>query len=206
MEQLGKVSQAMFAEIIAQDANVIAQAKAANVIALQPSPYVLTKDTFGAYSLTLGRMHLWWRECRELFHIKMLVNKNENAFFYGCDAKHSKRIVAFVRKVEKKLGLSRSERVAFTSTTGNAIAITASEWWREEHRFQFLTIIIRAGQNYKGDNFKKRLYENEYTKDTPHATKRFMEGHTKLNTKEKFKGWVSFFHGRKPKKAKELLV
>jgi hypothetical protein len=130
--------------------------------------------------------------CREHFH----RIRPTGIILFHTRSRDVNRTVAFLKKVERKLKIKNKSKFYYTQRI-TVFAMEVSPWWNNYSvRRSFLTVLLRAGRNYKprNDNFDFVLHEgNKYLKETSVAVERFMAGNTRL--KGKFcGGWVAEFY------------
>jgi hypothetical protein len=151
----------------------------------------------GSFAKVSGPYEGCWYNCREEFH---WVNEKTRRFLYSHRLGTHARIVDFIEKIEKKLGLKAKDRTRFRRTQyGRVTLVVMSSWWRFSIRRSLFTALLRAGQNYNGENFEEALFsknfgkDNHYLADTEGAVRRFLRGNTWYTGK--VQGWWDAFEG-----------
>jgi hypothetical protein len=97
----------------------------------------------GSFAKVSGPYEGCWYNCREEFH---WVNEKTRRFLYSHRLGTHTRIVDFIEKIEKKLGLKAKERTRFRRTQyGRVSLVVMSSWWRFSIRRSLFTALLRAG-------------------------------------------------------------
>jgi hypothetical protein len=137
-----------------------------------------------------------WYSCREQF-LRYDLKGNMEAFLFAHLSKTREGVIGFIKKVEDGLALANEDRLRFYETDlDTATIIVPGTWWcANAARREILTILLRQGQQYTPakDNFEQALFNHEYTKQTPTATRAFLKGRTVFPTALGFTGWVNMF-------------
>ncbi len=137
-----------------------------------------------------------WHSCREDFHV---YTKKKQRFYYHHDLPkergRGKSIAVFFDKVEAELKIPEKERSKFGATNYQKVMwFEMSGWWRKSSiRRSLFTALLRQSRGYYicKNNYKKTLYDGEYTDCNRKALKRFMSGNTYYWGRET--GWVMAF-------------
>jgi hypothetical protein len=154
-----------------------------------------------------------WHSCRETFCLwfynKLYKSETKFPFLVTHAPDNGKQVVAFLQEVENRLDLKERSQFFYDKNDNKITIVKPSPWWLDNYmRIQFLSVLLRCANNYKGD-FEKALYSIEYASHTKAAIEKFFSGFTKWggtqntrtdsNHEEKEMtwkwGWVKFFEG-----------
>jgi len=139
--------------------------------------------------------------CRESFHdvISDYSGVIKTQFLFSHGDSYS-GLIKFIDLIEKKLKLTSSQKLQFKPVRPKYCLVILSKWWNDKLRFNFLTILLRAGTRYNSnlkDPINIALFAEPYFAMTREAVELFLSGYTKLKKQyiRNFYGWVSFFNG-----------
>lgn len=158
----------------------------------------------GNFGIISGRETDFYK-CRESFHdylYENALNLMPKEFAFVCTPIESKKVAKLVQDVEQHLRI-KSRTFFLKTNMANVIVVRPARWWRTHIRFQFFTIMLRAGRsNSRSTNLLIRLCKERYFSTTKTAVKRFLAGNTTLrNNKDDYDedcgemtGWYDRFH------------
>ena len=116
-----------------------------------------------------------FHHCRETFHRQHW----SDVVLYCVTPQEAKRVAKFIRAVENKLKI-KNKTICGPTTRENVMWIKYSKWWKQyDMRRNLLTLLMRAGRNYKG-SISNVVKSNNYLRATKYAFNRFLKGHTKF--------------------------
>ena len=132
-----------------------------------------------------------WYECREVFHKN---SQNLRRMCFSHSARHGTFIASFLDQIEDKLGVPKS---IFGPTKRPTITwLRPSSWWMNSSlKRSLFTALLRAADNYNGQNFDDALWSNRYLYDTKYAVMRFLDGYTRFQGRGGLlTGWYNTFY------------
>lgn len=159
---------------------------------------------------------VFWDHCREQFAPKF--TQDIKGFYFSHPADKGINIAEFLEKFEIVSGFHENSRFSRTNKPEVLWVMPSKLWLNCELKRSLLTIILRCGFNYNGENFDDALFsprfdETLYVRDTKLAVMRFMFGFTFFtgtykntsNTIHKH-GWREEFQNLEEPVIKKLLV
>jgi hypothetical protein len=149
--------------------------------------YGIAEGSWGI--LSRKHKHINWYYCRDVFDQEPLRLKE---FCFWVKKENSRRVIKFIEAVQKRLKLSKRNRLKINLTNRPTVLhIRLSNWWRDRARRSLLTCLLRAGLEYDG-HFWKTMGKYEYLRTTWFAVQRFFKGYTRF-ARRNFNGWQDTF-------------
>lgn len=137
-----------------------------------------------------------WYSCREEFLAYDFKGQREEFLMFHPKGGYA-NLVAFMKRIEDKLGLQDTDRVQIFTTDNSCVSsFRVPAWWNTvEVRRQILTIFLRCAMEYKAkeDNFEAALNSHSYIQVTRKAVDAFLNGRTVYHGNN-FNGWVNVFN------------
>jgi hypothetical protein len=118
------------------------------------SGYIDKSGTFN-YKLNTNCREVFFNDLLDHAHYKLLCcnyNKNNNKAL---------KMAKFIKKAERILKLKRKTKISCLK--GLTVFKISDFWNRSQFRFGILTVLMKIGYSFKGDNFWKIINSNEYT-------------------------------------------
>lgn len=128
------------------------------------------------------RKLLVWGTCRDVFQKvpnDVLLKGFCFSHRHGQQTGSSYNATTFLAKIENILGIQKS--IYRLTTCDNITWVDPSKWWLSSWiRKSFYSMMMRSAFHYNSytDNFEEALYAHTYTKFTPIAVKKFLNGYT----------------------------
>lgn len=166
--------------------------------------YAFKAGTFAIIAKPDSKNHisnLKWYTCRESFQYVwrlpegQVKDATQKIFLLQLPANYPiERMQDFFNKIEHRLNLK--EHTVFHETNNvNVTAVEPAKFWLDHGlRLGLMTILLRSGCAYNGENFETALYFNEYAAQTRKAVTKFLDGYTSFALSETFQKYVGDGH------------
>lgn len=150
-----------------------------------------------------------WSSCRETFLNNWQYTRNLSKYsskkiimYVGKDIQKHENVKNFINIIEDKLKLSQDNKITFLeSDKPYYLLVNLGDWWTRpnyECRMSLLTIFLRAGLKYKGEeinSIKDICKLHRYLKSTEKAVEKFLDGFTRFSMAGYgIPHWVQAFH------------
>lgn len=163
------------------------------------------KEKINSFSVALSKRNDFFvveqfYNCREIFHEDFPITNN----LLICVPSYKKnRIIKLFEFIENKLNVLKKTKV-FITQRKNIFFVKLSVFWQSKIKFNFLTLLIRAGLRISDElSLEKILNKSSYLKKTTNAFYLFFSGNTKYFGKKN--SWFKEFGNKSKEECEKLL-